>query len=272
MTVDPRALRFEKVSFFRGSVPVLHDLTFGVNAGERVALIGPNGAGKSTLLKLCNGLYRPSSGRVYLDGQDTASLKASQIAKRAGFMFQNPDRQLFAGPLEDELAFGLRLRGLPEELIKRRVEEISDLFALPPDTVPLQSSRSVRQKVALASLIAPHPRLLLLDEPTTGLDHEDRGKILEILDSLGREDNTTIIVISHDMELVQSFANRALVLLDGRLAADGQCLDILRDESLLASASLAPPQGLALLSRIRDIAEVRDFDGLIEVIRKKVCS
>jgi energy-coupling factor transport system ATP-binding protein len=263
-------LRFDDVSFSRAQTPVLHNLSFTVSKVERVAIIGPNGAGKSTLLKLCNGLYHPIAGMVYIDEKETTSLRASQIAKYVGFMFQNPDRQLFSDSIEVELAFGLKLQDLPEASIRTRTQEMLDLFGLQSGINPLLASRSLRQRIALASLVAPHPRLLLLDEPTTGLDHRDRRMVLDILEKLNTTDDTAIVIITHDMELVQTFARRALVLLDGRLVADGEHLEILRDESLLESASLAPPQMLGLLSRLRDIGQADDIDGLVELIKKKV--
>lgn len=270
-TVEARELlRFENVSFSRANAPVLRDLSFTVRRGERIALIGPNGVGKSTLLKLCNGLYHPTSGRAYLDGKDTASLRTSQIAKTVGFMFQNPDRQLFADTVRAELAFGLKLQGMTDERARIRIEEMLDLFELRADINPLLASRSVRQKVALASLIAPRPHLLLLDEPTTGLDYKDKARVLGILETLNRTEGAAIIVITHDMELVQAFASRALLLLDGRLAADRSATEVLHDEPLLESASLAPPQLFGLLRRLRDVGETRDIDGLVELIRKKV--
>ena len=259
-------LRFEHVSFARGQLPVLRDLSFSISAGERVAIVGPNGVGKTTLLKLCNGLYHPTGGDVFLGGQNTKELRTSQIAKTVGFLFQNPDRQLFSDTIEKELAFGLRLKGLPGEQVKEQVRELMGRFGLEEGANPLTAGRSLRQITALASLVAIKPRLLLLDEPTTGLDHEACRRVIDIIGDLNERDGATVVMICHDMELVHNFARRVLVLCDGRLLADGGAGPILRDEALLSCASLAPPQALCLLNRLRDITRTEEIDTMEELV------
>ena len=259
-------LRFEDVSFMREQLPVLHDLSFSDGTGERVAVIGPNGVGKTTLLKLANGLYHPSEGRVYLDEKSTMELRTSRIARSVGFLFQNPDRQLFSDTAEKEIAFSLKLHGLSEARIKARTDEVMRDFGLEEGLNPLRAGRSLRQITALASLVAARPRLLLLDEPTTGLDFKARQRVMDIISRLNETEGTAVVMISHDMELVSAFASRVLVLCDGRLLADGDTRRILRDEALLAQASLVPPQALGLLNRLRDVSQAETMDELLEDI------
>jgi energy-coupling factor transport system ATP-binding protein len=249
--------------------PVLKSLSFSIGTGERVAIIGPNGAGKSTLLKLFNGLYHPSEGNVYLDGHNTRDLRASCIAKFTGFLFQNPDRQLFSESIEQELAFSLRLQGVSDEAVEARVTELLHDFGLDQGLNPMRTGRGVRQRIALASIMANRPRLLLLDEPTTGLDYRSSKRIVGIVDGLNRNEGTTVVMITHDMELAFSFAGRVIVLSDGLILADGRAGDILRDPALLASANLALPQIPGLASRLRDIMQAENITQIIECIQRR---
>ena len=262
-------IRFDHVSFERGSMPVLRHLDFTIEEGERIAIVGPNGAGKTSTLKLCNGLYHPTEGAVYLDGTDTKALRASAIAKTAGFLFQNPDRQIFSDTLEKELAFGLTIQGIEGEPARQRIQELIQEFGLDPGQNPLTASRGMRQRIALASIVATKPRLLLLDEPTTGLDYSARTQMMEAIRRLNRDNGATVVIITHDMALAQDFASRVLVLVDGHLVADDTADAVLRDEALLARASLAPPQMPALLNRLGDLGRFDTMEDLVAYIQRR---
>jgi energy-coupling factor transport system ATP-binding protein len=249
-------LRFERAAFryeAGGSGEIIRDLSFRIHAGEFAALVGENGAGKSTLCRLCNGLLKPSSGRVLLAGQDTRLVKTSILARRAGYLFQNPDRQLCQNTVREEILFGLdyALAGAglsPAELEaekKRRLEEMLDLFGLDGNRDPFTLSRGERQQTALASVLARRPDILILDEPTTGLDYRECVMIMELISRL-HAGGATVLMISHDMEVVGDYAHRALVLSKGALIGDGPVREIMGQAELLERASLLPAQIPAL--------------------------
>ncbi|MDR3167151.1 MAG: ATP-binding cassette domain-containing protein [Treponema sp.] len=239
-------LSFQGVSFGYGTETIVSGLSFQIGQGEFVALLGENGAGKSTLARLGNGLLKPASGVVRVGGRDTRVFKVSLLARSVGYLFQNPDRQLCQNTVREEILFGLEyvITGAEEER-QRRTREMLDLFSLDGNRAPFDLSRGERQQLALASVLARKPPLLILDEPTTGLDYRECMTIMGIISRLHRE-GTTVLMISHDMEVVADFAERALVLSRGRLIGDGPVKDILKNRALLGEASLLPPQIPAL--------------------------
>lgn len=259
-------LKFEQTCFkYQGGEEepssILKDISFEIKPGEFVALLGENGAGKSTLCKLAIGLLKPVKGKVFVMGDDTQLVKVSRIAKKAGYLFQNPDRQLCRNTVREEIMFGLEfaLAGvssgaktqkkkaasdLEAEKI-RRCDEMLELFKLDGNRDPFGLSRGERQQCALASVLARQPALLILDEPTTGLDYRECVTIMEIIMRLNtgsKGDKTTVFMITHDMEVAADFAQRALVLSGGELIGDGPVREILKDKPLLDRASLLPPQ------------------------------
>lgn len=244
-------LRFEKVSFrYPQSDSSVEQLSFHIHKGEFVALIGSNGAGKSTISRLSNGLLKPDSGTVYLDGTPTTAIRTSQIARKVGFLFQNPDRQICQNTVREELAFGLRLMGLTEQEIKERTEDALEQFSLGGDWFPFSRSRGERQRIALASVLVCRPQLVILDEPTTGLDYKECTAIMDYLTRLNREEGLTVLMVSHDMELVSQHAQRVLVLTGGHLIGDGETNRIMKDQALLGKAHVLPAQIPALALRL----------------------
>ncbi|MDR1971454.1 MAG: energy-coupling factor ABC transporter ATP-binding protein [Treponema sp.] len=245
-------LRFEEVSFGYAGTPAIDGVSFVLGKGDFAALLGENGAGKSTLCRLCNGLLKPRSGRVLLAGQDTRTVKTSVLARRVGYLFQNPDRQLCKNTVGEEILFGLDFvlgEGYSpaerEGEKRRRLEEMLDLFHLDGSRDPFGLSRGERQQVALAGVLARKPELLILDEPTTGLDYRECTAIMEIISGLNSR-GATILMISHDMEVAADYGRRALVLSKGRLTGDGPVREIMGNRELLSQASLLPPQIPAL--------------------------
>lgn len=207
-------IRFENVSLSYGGAAAVRDLNFTVGRGEFVALIGANGAGKTTVSKLMNGLLKPTAGRVLVDGVPTTSLRTSALAKKIGFLFQNPDRQLCKPTIREEIRFGLALTGAKDAV--QRTEAVLKAFGLDGDRDPFSASRGERQRIALASLIAVEPEVLILDEPTTGLDYRECMAMMARVRSLNAA-GTTVVMVCHDMELVLDFAHRVLVLCEGAL-------------------------------------------------------
>jgi energy-coupling factor transport system ATP-binding protein len=230
----------------------LSGVSFTIDAGEFVALIGENGAGKSTLCRMCNGLLKPSSGRVIVRGRDTSETLTSELARGVGFLFQNPDRQMCKNTVRDEIGLGLEFTVADPAEREARLASALAMFSLDGGREPFGLSRGERQKVALASVIAADPDALILDEPTTGLDYRECVEVLGIISRLN-EKGTTVLMVSHDMEVVADYARRALALSGGRLVGDGGVREIMRDAGIMASASLLPAQIPSLAMRLADM-------------------
>ena len=263
-------IRFEHVAFgYTDSRRTIEDLSFHIPKGDFAALIGANGAGKSTISRLCNGLLRPTAGRILLDGSDTASVPTSSLARKVGFLFQNPDRQICENTVKDEIAFSMKVQGWPTDRIAGRVEEALKTFALDGEWFPFNRSRGERQRIALAGVLACEPELLILDEPTTGLDYLECIRIMDYVTMLNREKGVTVLMVSHDMELVQAYAKHVLVLSGGELLGDGPVNKIMRDEPLLHRARVLPAQIPALALRFGDrFPDVYTVDDMYRAILK----
>ena len=243
-------IEFKNVSAsYSNEVPVLKDVSFTINDGDFVAFVGTNGAGKSTTMRLCNGLLKPVSGEVLIDGVPTTQLRVSELARRVGFLFQNPDRQICCETVRDELMFSFKAQGNDTSEAHKRVDEIIELFGFDPAAEPFLLNRGTRQLLALASIIVTAPPVVILDEPTTGLDFRECEKVMGVVRSL-HEQGTTVIVVCHDMEVVADFAQRIIVMADGGVVADGPTFDILRQPSVLQRASLMPPQIVDIALRL----------------------
>ena len=264
-------LVFDHVSFsYPGVRDTVKDLSFEIREGEFVSLIGSNGAGKSTISRLANGLLLPDSGRVYVDGEDTAGTRISAIARKVGFLFQNPDRQICQNTVEEEIAFGPKIQGVALEEVERRTREMLETFDLEGDWFPFTRSRGERQRIALASVLVCRPKLVILDEPTTGLDYRECIRIMEYIKKLNREHGVTVLMVSHDMELVQEFADRVLVLTQGRLVGDGDTKTIMKDMSVLSQAHVLPAQIPMLALRFGDrFSDVYTVEEMAEAIRRE---
>ena len=246
-------IRMEHVSFsYSDQGPTVQDLSFQVGKGEFIAILGANGAGKTTTVRLIDGLIKPTSGRVLIHGADTASSSVSERARLVGFLFQNPDRQICKNTVREEILFGLRtVRGEEgEEALQARCEEVLKDFAFTGDEEPFSLSRGQRQRVALASILAVEPEILILDEPTTGLDYLECCHIMDRIRKMNREQQVTVVMVCHDMEVVLDYADRALVMAGGKLMADGPVQEIFRDPALMEETSILPPQMIGLSLRL----------------------
>ena len=221
----------------------LRDVGVTIGAGEFIALIGQNGSGKTTLAKHLNGLLQAESGVVRLDGTDLATLPLERVAREVGYVFQNPDHQLFAATVAEEVAFGPRNFGLDGAALAARVDETLAAVGLAAvrDEDPFLLRKGDRQRLAVATVLAMAPRVLILDEPTAGLDYPQQRVMLELLARL-RAAGTTIIVITHSPWVVVEYAERALLMRGGELVFDGPLDTLLGEEALLRSAAFeAPP-------------------------------
>ncbi len=234
-----------------GAFEILKGIDLDIESGEFVALLGPNGAGKTTLIKHFNGLRVPSAGSVMVDGMDTRRVKTSRLARSVGFLFQNPDHQIISNRIDDEIAFGLKQTGIPEPERGERVREAAAILGLEGllDADPFTLSRALRQRVALASVLALRPKVLVLDEPTSSQDERGATMVMEIARELNAG-GTTVIFVSHDMELVARYARRALVLVDGRILADRSVHALFRDTQPLNAAGLSMPGAYRLAATL----------------------
>jgi energy-coupling factor transporter ATP-binding protein EcfA2 len=277
----PPTIRVEDVSYtYADGTAALQGVSLDLEPGEFVALLGPNGSGKTTLAKHLDGLLRSSSGRVLVGDLDTRRASVAQLARQVGYVFQNPDHQIFAATVEEEVAFGPRSQGLPEDAVARRAAEALDLFGLAScaDVPPASLGFAQRRQVALAAVLAAGPRVLILDEPTGGLDARSRSEIMSVIAGFnagtlarsaepGRAASPkarprgqaaptlgaaggTVLLITHDMVLVAEYARRAVVLVDGRVLFDGAVPDLFRQRDLLARAGLGLPPVVRLANRL----------------------
>lgn len=235
-------IEFRNVSAsYGGEAPVLREVSFRIAAGEFVAFAGTNGAGKSTTMRLVNGLLKPTAGQVLLDGVPTSQLRTSQLAVKVGFLFQNPDRQICCNTVRDELLFGFRAQGRADARAEAKVDELIERFGFEASAEPFLLNRGARQLLALASVIAPEPPVLVLDEPTTGLDFNECSKVMEAVAELN-ERGTTVVMVCHDMEVVADYARRVIAMTAGQVVADGETFAVLRNREVLRRAHLLPPQ------------------------------
>lgn len=233
--------------------PALDHVNLNINRGEFVAFIGQNGAGKTTLAKTFNGILTPSSGDVVVDGQPVRTVGLDVLARQVGYVYQNPDHQIFSNTVKEEVAFGPRNLGLPPAEIEQAVQHALELVEMQDqaEAYPFLLGRGQRQKIAVASVIAMGPPVLVVDEPTTGLDLRGSLNIMNLLRQWN-EAGRTIIIITHDMNIVAEFAPRTVVMSRGRILADGPTRTVLTDQPLLTQAFLKPPQITRLAQSLND--------------------
>jgi energy-coupling factor transport system ATP-binding protein len=228
-------------SYARGR-HALADVTLSIGAGEFVAVIGRNGSGKTTLVKHLIGLLTPTTGEVRLGGRPVAELPLEDLAQRVGYVFQDPDHQLFAATVADEVAFGPRSIGFPPAEVDLRVAEALAATDLTDrDADPFLLDKGVRQRLAVAAVLALRPRILVLDEPMTGLDHPEQLRMLSLLRSLHAA-GRTILIVTHTPWVIAEHAERVLLLEAGRLRFDGPPRRFFADDALVAAAAFRPPE------------------------------
>ena len=231
----------------------LKNITLTVGQNEIIGIIGQNGAGKSTFLKCLTGLHKPASGQIIIDGSDTREISVARLATKIGFVLQNPDRQLFANTILDEVSYGPKNLKLGEDEIKQRVQEALEFVDLQDkgDEYPPALSKGERAKVIIASVLAMKPRIIVLDEPTTGQDFKGCHQIMHIARHF-YELGHTVLVVTHHMSLVTDYCERAVVFCKGQVLLDGSTREVFKEEEKLRSTFIVPPQITLLGNRVRE--------------------
>ena len=243
---------------YDGSAPILKGVSFTIRDGEFVAFVGTNGAGKSTTMRLMNGLLKPDAGQVLIDDVPTSDLRTSELARRVGFLFQNPDSQICCNTVREELLFGFKALGQAGPEADARVDAIIEEFGFDADDDPFLLNRGARQLLALASIVVLAPPVVVLDEPTTGLDYCECVKVMDIIRRI-HERGTTVVMVCHDMEVVADYAARCIVMSGGEVVDDAPTFDVLRNRETLERASLVPPQIVELSLELgREIPRLAD--------------
>ena len=237
------AVRWERVRFAYGGAEALRGVSLDVAAGSTLAILGPNGAGKTTLTRLLTGLLRPGEGRVLVGDWDVAGRRPDEMARRVGYVFQHADQQLFERTVRRDVAFGPRRLGLGGSGVDGVLAELGLLAAA--DVHPYDLSPPLRKLVALAGVLAMGPGVLVLDEPTAGLDRAGRDRVVAALRQRAAG-GVTVVLVSHDVAFVAEVAERVVVLREGRVAADAPARTLLRDAAALAPLGLEPPPAAAL--------------------------
>jgi energy-coupling factor transport system ATP-binding protein len=256
----------EDVHFsYPSKVEALKGVSLTINDGDFVAIMGQNGAGKSTLVKHFNGLLKPTLGSVRVNGVETTKSSVAALSRNVGFVFQNPDNQLFSETVEDEIAFALKNFGMEPEVIEKRVTWALKLLSLEQyrKTSPFLLSGGERKRVALASVLAWDPQMLILDEPTIGQDHEQKEKLRQFIMQLQTQ-KKTVVVVTHDVEFVAECNPRVVLMKEGKIVADGAGKDILTDPALLEMSSIVLPQIAQIFTKLSPLGFPKDIIDIYE--------
>jgi len=238
-------------------IPALKSINLSVKEGEYISVLGHNGSGKSTLAKLLNLILIPTSGKIFIDGDDVSDENLSEdevfeVRKKIGMVFQNPDNQIVATVVEEDVAFGVENLGLPREEIRRRVVNALNVVGMQDYArhAPHKLSGGQKQRVAIAGIIAMRPRVIIFDESTAMLDPIGRKSVIEIMERLNREENITVINITHYMEEAAR-ADRVIVINDGEMILDGTAKEVFSKVDLLHKIGLESPQSTELVKELK---------------------
>ncbi len=249
-------LETKNLSFtYHDGTEALKNVNIQIKKGEKIAIMGPNGAGKSTLFSHFNGLTEPTSGHVEVEGEKIIFEREEllKVRQKVGIVFQDPNDQLFAPTVKEDVAFGPMNLGLEYEEVEKRIKESLEMVGMSgfEDKTPHHLSGGQQKRVAIAGIVAMRPDIMILDEPTAGLDPEGVDKVLDILDNLNKE-GMSIVISSHDIEMVNQFADKIFVLYDGEIIAEGDKNQIFSDKELLKKAHLKAPITTEILYNLKE--------------------
>ena len=259
-------IEVEKLHFtYPNKVEALKGVSLKIRDGEFVAIMGQNGAGKTTLVKHFNGLLKPSEGSVRVDGIETIKASVAALSRNTGFVFQNPDHQLFSETVEEEIAFALKNFGFEAEVIEKRITWALNLLGLTQyrKTSPFLLSGGERKRVALASVLAWNPKTLILDEPTIGQDYQQKEKLRQFIIQMQTQ-GKTVVIVTHDVEFVAECNPRVILMKNGTIVADGVGREILTSPAVLAQSSIVLPQIAQIFARLSSLKLPADVIGVYE--------
>ena len=244
---------------FNTQIPALRNVNLSVNEGEYVAILGHNGSGKSTLAKLLNMILIPTEGKIHIDGRDITAEDMTdddvfEVRKKVGMVFQNPDNQLVATVVEEDVAFGPENLGLPREEIRKRVDSSLELVGMTEYSrhAPHKLSGGQKQRIAIAGIIAMKPKIIIFDESTAMLDPLGRKEVVRIMEKLNREENITVLNITHYMDEAAR-ADRVVVINDGEISLDGSAKEVFSNLDKLHAMGLEAPQGVELIHKLNKL-------------------
>jgi energy-coupling factor transport system ATP-binding protein len=228
---------------YEGGIEALRGVSLQIREGEFVAILGQNGSGKTTLAKHLNGLLKPARGEVRIEGSSTTRMPAAELGRHVGYVFQNPDHQIFEEQILDEVLFGPKKLGIEREHAHQQAREALETVGLweRRSEDPFTLTKGMRQKVAVASVLATRPRAIVMDEPTTGLDYGELKQMMSLVKGLN-EAGHTIVIITHCIWIAAQFAHRTILMKDGTIVADGPTREVFAREELLARADIIAPQ------------------------------
>jgi len=254
---------------YPSGMQALFGVSLEINAGEQVAIVGQNGAGKTTLVKHLNGLLQPTSGYVRIGDWDTKEHSVAKLAQRVGYVFQNPDEQLFSKNVGTEVAFGPKNLGYTSGQVQTLVKDALELTELSDktETNPYDLSPTWRKMVAIASIIAMDTPIVIFDEPTTGQDAANIARIANVIKGL-RERSKTVITITHDIDFCAENFERVIAMSQGRVLLDGKANDVLGQDDILATTYVDPPQLTRLGRKLGFEQTVRDQTEFLAALKK----
>jgi energy-coupling factor transport system ATP-binding protein len=256
----------EDVHFsYSNQVEALKGVSLTIKDGEFVAIMGQNGAGKTTLVKHFNGLLKPSQGSVRIGGVDTRKTSIATLARNVGFVFQNPDHQLFSETVEEEISFALKNFGFEAAIVEKRIDWALNLLGLTEyrKTSPFLLSGGERKRVALASVLAWDPESLILDEPTIGQDYQQKEKLRQFIVQM-QSQGKTVVIVTHDVEFVAECNPRVLLMKEGKIIADGEGKEILTDPEALAKSSIVLPQIAQIFTHLSSLGFPKNIIDIYE--------
>ena len=256
---------------YPGGVEALRGINLSVYKGDFLALLGQNGSGKTTLAKHFNGLLKPTKGEVVIKGENAKGKTVAELSRVVGYVFQNPDHQIFTQSVRDEIAYGLKNMGLSDEEIDARVKKILKFIGLEgkEDVFPFNLGKGERKKLAIGSILTMEPEVLVIDEPTTGLDIKGTNHIMALIREM-HEKGRTIVIITHDMNIAANYASRVVVLHEGKILLEGTPREVFSRPEILEKSYLHPPQITMLAQSLseygipKDVLSVEEFYNLIK--------
>ena len=253
---------------YPNGVEALKGVSLTVQNGEFIAIMGQNGAGKTTLVKHFNGLLKPTKGSVLIDGVDTRKVSVATLSRKVGLVFQNPDHQLFSETVKDEIAFALKNFGFKENIVKKRVTWALNLLGLGQykKISPFMLSGGERKRVALASVLAWNPKILILDEPTIGQDYKQKEKLRQFILQM-KTQRKTVVIVTHDVEFVAECNPRIVLMREGKIVADGEASKVFANPEVLTKASIVPPQITQVFMQLSDLGMPKEVIDLYEARR-----